>query len=347
MASSQDKLTKESVLLLAPDGKSVKAAEGLATTNSWVTFGKTGEVLWGLCKGSGPQPYQTQIELSGPLLECNCPSRKRPCKHALALALLYAENADALGEEAAPGWVTLLPWEGAAADVPNEPFPNLPESWQPYLAAELELPYMQELGKFLLAERARQTVYPPHTEVFTALKLTPYDSVKVLVLGQDPYHGPGQAHGLSFSVQPGVPVPPSLTNIFKELESDLGITPPDNGYLKAWAEQGVLMWNAVLTVRRGQANAHKDKGWELFTDTIIKVVNKKEERVVFVLWGNYAQKKRKLIDEARHSVVASAHPSPLSARNGFFGSKPFSQINERLEAAGQEPIDWSLDEIPF
>ena len=347
MADSPNNLTKESVLLLAPDDKSIKAAEGLAAPDSWLTLGRTENVLWGLCKGSGPQPYQTQVDLKSSQLECNCPSRKRPCKHALALALLYAENAHAISEEAVPGWVTLLATDALSEDVPGTPFPDLPKSWQPYLADEFTLPYMQELGEFLVNERARHTVYPPHDEVFTALELTPYDSVKVLILGQDPYHGPGQAHGLSFSVQPGISVPPSLRNIYKELEDDLSITPPSNGFLKAWAEQGVLMLNAVLTVRRAQANAHKDKGWELFTDTVIKAVNQKEERVVFVLWGNYAQKKRKLIDETRHSVVASAHPSPLSARNGFFGSRPFSKINELLKQAGREPIDWSLDEVPF
>lgn len=346
MASDQT-LTKESVLLLAPDSKSVKAAEGLATTTMWTDLGKAGSVLWGLCKGSGSQPYQTQVDTSKPRLECNCPSRKRPCKHALALALLYAESPDVLTGATVPGWVILASADGAGPDLPETPFPDLPESWQPYVGAEFALPYMQDLGTFLLEERAQQSIYPPHTDVFSALELTPYEKVKVVILGQDPYHGPGQAHGLSFSVLPSIRVPPSLNNIFKELADDVGIASPDHGYLKAWAEQGVLLLNTVLTVRRGQANAHKGEGWERFTDTILKAVNAKDERVVFVLWGNHAQKKRKLIDETKHSVVASAHPSPLSAHNGFFGSRPFSQVNERLKEAGRKPVDWELRSLPF
>src|SRR5262249_23229462 len=197
--------------------------------------------------------------------------------------------------------------------------PPLPPSWQAVVGDERQKPYFQELEKFLDEERRNHTVFPPKDEVFTALKLTPYDQVKVFLLGQDPYHDEGQAHGLAFSVRPGVTPPPSLINIFKELHSDLGCKIPDNGYLVPWAERGVLLLNAVLTVRAHAPNSHKNKGWEKFTDAVIRKVNDKEDPVVFLLWGGYAQKKIKLIDTARHKIVQSAHPSPLSARSGFFG----------------------------
>ncbi len=218
----------------------------------------------------------------------------------------------------------------------------LPESWQAVLGDEIEKPYFKQLTEFLVEERRNYTIYPPRGTVFSALALTPYDRVKVMILGQDPYHGPNQAHGLAFSVQPGVPTPPSLINIFKELRADVGTTVPNNGYLVSWAEQGVLLLNAVLTVRASVANSHKDKGWEQFTDAVIRAVNAKDEQVIFVLWGAYAQKKIKLIDTSRHLVIKSAHPSPLSASNGFFGSRPFSAINDALEAAGTTPIDWQI-----
>src|SRR5690606_2801160 len=191
-------------------------------------------------------------------------------------------------------------------------------------------------------ERARGPVYPPHEEVFAALHLTPYASVKVLILGQDPYHGPGQAHGLCFSVRPDVPPPPSLQNIFKELESDLGIPPPDHGCLDAWARQGVLLLNATLTVRAHKAASHQGKGWETFTDAVIRAVNDKPERVVFILWGASARRKKALVDTSRHVIIESPPPSPLSAHSGFFGSHPFSRTNEALVAAGREPVDWRL-----
>lgn len=215
--------------------------------------------------------------------------------------------------------------------------------WNPLLRGQFELPYWHSLQQFVAAERAQFEVFPPADEVFAALKLTPYSTVKVMVLGQDPYHGPGQAHGLCFSVRHGVKRPPSLENIFKELASDLGIEPPSHGNLEAWARQGVLLLNAVLTVRAHAAGSHAKQGWETFTDEVIRVVNDKNEPVVFVLWGAYARKKKSLIDRSRHVVIESAHPSPLSAYNGFFGSRPFSRINEALVSNRQEPINWDLN----
>ena len=214
--------------------------------------------------------------------------------------------------------------------------------WNPVLRAELEQPYWAELQAFVAQERANHTVYPAPDEVFAALHLTPYSEVKVLILGQDPYHGPGQAHGLCFSVRPGVDPPPSLKNIFREMESDLGLPPPAGGHLELWARQGVLLLNASLTVRARSAGSHQGKGWETFTDAVIRAVNDKDETVVFILWGAFARKKKALIDTNRHVVIESAHPSPQSASNGFFGSRPFSRANEALVAAGRTPVDWSL-----
>jgi uracil-DNA glycosylase len=214
--------------------------------------------------------------------------------------------------------------------------------WNPILRAELDAPYFKELQGFVASERARQRIYPPQDEVFAALHLTPYAEVKVLILGQDPYHGANQAHGLCFSVRPGVPLPPSLENIFTELEADVGVQRPDHGCLDCWARQGVLLLNATLTVRAGQAASHQGKGWERFTDAVIEAVNAKPERVVFILWGASARRKRALIDTSRHAVIESAHPSPLSASNGFFGSRPFSRANAALLEAGREPIDWRI-----
>jgi len=185
-------------------------------------------------------------------------------------------------------------------------------------------------------------VYPPEPEVFAALHSTPREQVKVMILGQDPYHGPGQAHGLCFSVRSGVDVPPSLRNIFTELQSDLGLDPPDHGCLQTWADQGVLLLNATLTVRAHQAASHQGKGWEVFTDQVIRSVNDKPERVVFILWGASARKKQTLIDTSRHTIIQSAHPSPLSSYRGFFGSQPFSRANEALVEAGREPVDWRI-----
>jgi uracil-DNA glycosylase len=222
---------------------------------------------------------------------------------------------------------------------------KLPASWKPVLVEELTKPYYVKLMEFLKKEREEHTVYPPEKEVFNALEHTPYGQVKVLLLGQDPYHDEGQAHGLCFSVRPGVRPPPSLVNIFKELKSDLGCRIPNNGYLMPWADQGVLLLNAVLTVRAHQANSHKGKGWENFTDEIIRRVSEQSEMVVFLLWGAYAQKKESLIDTDRHTILKSVHPSPLSAKNGFFGSKPFSKSNAALKEAGREEIDWQIPDL--
>ena len=214
--------------------------------------------------------------------------------------------------------------------------------WNPVLRAQLAEPYWPQLQQFVAEERAKGPVYPPHPEVFAALHLTPYAEVKVVILGQDPYHGPGQAHGLCFSVRPGVPPPPSLRNIFTELHDDLGIDPPDHGCLDAWAAQGVLLLNATLTVRAHQAASHQGKGWETFTDAVLTAVNQKPERVVFILWGASARKKKALVDTSRHVVIESPHPSPLSAHNGFFGSRPFSRANAALQEAGRPPVDWRI-----
>ncbi|MFG2870939.1 uracil-DNA glycosylase [Streptomyces sp. NPDC048338] len=220
----------------------------------------------------------------------------------------------------------------------------LPESWSGVLGEELEKPYFRQLTEFVEKERAGGPVYPPRDEVFAALAATPYDKVKVLVLGQDPYHGEGQGHGLCFSVRPGVKTPPSLRNIYKEMQAELGHPVPDNGYLMPWAEQGVLLLNAVLTVRAGEANSHKNQGWEKFTDAVISAVASRPDPAVFVLWGAYAQKKLPLIDQDRHAVVKGAHPSPLSAKK-FFGSRPFTQIDEAIAAQGHEPIDWRIPNL--
>jgi uracil-DNA glycosylase len=214
--------------------------------------------------------------------------------------------------------------------------------WNPLLRDEFTKPYWPELQRFVTAERQRYTVYPPEPEVFAALHLTPYAETKVLILGQDPYHGPRQAHGLCFSVREGVTIPPSLSNIHRELKEDLGITPPGHGNLEAWAHQGVLLLNATLTVRAGQAASHQGRGWETFTDEVIRTVSAKDHPVVFVLWGSYARRKKALIDTFRHTIIESAHPSPLSAHNGFFGSRPFSRANAALVTAGLDPIDWRL-----
>jgi uracil-DNA glycosylase len=214
--------------------------------------------------------------------------------------------------------------------------------WNPVLRGEFAKPYWPELQAFVHRERQHHTVYPPHEEVFAALHLTPYATTRVLILGQDPYHGPRQAHGLCFSVRRGVAIPPSLVNIHKELHDDVGVEPPGHGNLEPWARQGVLLLNTTLTVRAGQAASHQGRGWETFTDEVIAAVDAKGHPVVFILWGSHARRKKALIDTTRHTVIESAHPSPLSAHNGFFGSKPFSRTNAALEAAGLDPVDWRL-----
>lgn len=217
--------------------------------------------------------------------------------------------------------------------------------WAALLAEEFGKAYFLELREFLTEEYKIRTVYPEKDDIFNALKNTDYDDVKVVILGQDPYHGPGQAHGLSFSVKPGVSIPPSLRNIFKELNSDLGCRIPDHGYLKKWADQGVLLLNTILTVRQGEAHSHKGKGWEIFTDKVISLLNEREKPVIFILWGKPAQSKLKLIDENKHKIIQSVHPSPLSARRGFFGSKPFSKVNDILLEQGERAIDWQIENL--
>ena len=220
---------------------------------------------------------------------------------------------------------------------------QLHESWKAPLLPEFNSDYMAALKEFLASEKAAgKTIYPKGSEWFSALDLTPLDKVRVVILGQDPYHGPGQAHGLCFSVPPGVRPPPSLINIYKELESDLGLARPHHGFLEHWAEQGVLMLNSVLTVEMAKAASHSKKGWERFTDAVIRLVDAKPEPVVFMLWGAYAQKKAAFVDSTRHLVLKAAHPSPLSAHNGFLGCKHFSKCNAFLESRGLSPIEWRL-----
>ena len=222
---------------------------------------------------------------------------------------------------------------------------NLHPSWLTALQPQFDASYMTSLRAFLVAERdAGKHIFPKGNEWFHALDATPLDQVRVVILGQDPYHGEGQAHGLCFSVKPGVPPPPSLVNIYKELKADLGIDPPRHGFLDHWARQGVLMLNAVLTVEANRAASHQGKGWETFTDAVIREVNALAHPVVFILWGSYAQKKAAFVDATRHLVLKSVHPSPLSAHNGFFGSKPFSRANAFLHEKGMTEIDWRLPE---
>ncbi|MFL0796877.1 MAG: uracil-DNA glycosylase [Cellvibrionaceae bacterium] len=218
---------------------------------------------------------------------------------------------------------------------------QLEPSWLAELQDQFDLPYMQQLKQFLKQEKqAGKTIYPPGDQIFNAFDSTPFDKVKVVILGQDPYHGPGQAHGLCFSVQSGVKVPPSLVNIYKELHADIGMDIPNQGYLQSWADQGVLLLNATLTVEQANAGSHQKKGWEEFTDKAIHALNEKREGLVFMLWGSYAQKKGAFIDKSKHLVLQAPHPSPLSAHRGFLGCKHFSQANHYLHSKGLEPIDW-------
>ena len=221
----------------------------------------------------------------------------------------------------------------------------LKNDWNELLKDEFSKEYYLTLREFLKNEYNTKTIYPDKYDIFNALHYTSYKDVKVVILGQDPYHGPNQAHGLSFSVSPGVKIPPSLLNIYKELNSDLECYIPNNGYLKKWADQGVLLLNTSLTVRAGEANSHKNKGWEIFTDKIISLINEKTDPVVFLLWGNNAINKKKLITNKQHLILSSTHPSPLSASRGFFGSKPFSKINKFLISVNKAPIDWQIENI--
>lgn len=216
--------------------------------------------------------------------------------------------------------------------------------WHELLLPEMEKPYYKNLRQFLIKEYKTNTVYPDMYSIFNALHYTDYDDVKAVILGQDPYHGPNQAHGLSFSVRRGVPAPPSLVNIYKEMKDDLGLPIPSHGCLEKWAKQGVLLLNTVLTVRAGEANSHRNMGWEEFTDHIIKILNERDRPMVFILWGAPAIRKESMIDQTKHLVVKSPHPSPLSAYRGFFGSKPFSRTNRFLVKNGIDPIDWRLDD---
>ncbi|GIN72729.1 uracil-DNA glycosylase [Bacillus sp. J14TS2] len=219
----------------------------------------------------------------------------------------------------------------------------LKNDWDAKVGGEFTKPYYLQLREFLKKEYNAQTIYPPMHDIFNALHYTSFEQVRVVILGQDPYHGPNQAHGLSFSVQPKVKQPPSLKNIFIELENDLGFPPPNHGYLVSWAEQGVLLLNSVLTVRQGQAHSHRGKGWEIFTDQVIQVLNEKATPVVYILWGSAAQSKQALIDTSKHFIIKSPHPSPLSAYRGFFGSKPFSKTNDILKKTGQTEINWRIE----
>ncbi len=222
---------------------------------------------------------------------------------------------------------------------------QLGNAWDNILKDEFEKPYYLKLRAFLSEEYKGKTIYPYEDDIYNALKLTPYEGVKVVILGQDPYHGPGQAHGLSFSVQPGVRTPPSLLNMYKELHDDLGCYIPNNGYLIPWAKQGVLLLNAVLTVRAGEANSHRKKGWENFTDEVIRKLNERDKPVIFLLWGNNAKEKISLITNPRHFILTSVHPSPLSATRGFMGCKHFSKTNEILKLIGEKEIDWQIPNI--
>jgi len=220
---------------------------------------------------------------------------------------------------------------------------KLHPTWMEQVGDEFDKPYMQALKQFLLEQKnAGKPIFPPGELIFNALNTTPFSAVKVVILGQDPYHGPGQAHGLCFSVMPGVRFPPSLQNIFKEIEKDIGIPLPTGGCLQQWAEQGVLLLNATLTVEQGRAGSHQGKGWELFTDAVIDALNREREKLVFLLWGSYAQKKGQFIDTHKHYVLKAPHPSPLSAHRGFFGCRHFSQTNQYLSSQGLAPIDWSV-----
>ena len=219
--------------------------------------------------------------------------------------------------------------------------PKIEESWKEILETEFSAEYFQQLTRFVEEERSTHMVYPPDAKVFEALNLTPFKDVKIVIIGQDPYHGPGQAHGLCFSVQEGIKIPPSLRNIFKEIHNDLGIIPPENGDLESWAKQGVLLLNATLTVRAEQAGSHQKKGWEQFTDAVIRRISEKRSGVIFLLWGAYAGHKAELIDAAKHHIFKSAHPSPLSAHRGFFGCRHFSQANAILREMGEREINWS------
>lgn len=225
----------------------------------------------------------------------------------------------------------------------SKPNPQIDESWKRLLSEEFQADYFVDLKSFLLEEKSHYTVYPPGKQIFSAFDFTPFDEVRVVILGQDPYHGSGQAHGLCFSVPPGITKPPSLVNIFKEIQDDLGYPIPEGGNLEKWAKQGVLLINATLTVRANTAGSHQNKGWELFTNAVIKKLSDEKNGLVFMLWGNYAMAKQTLIDPTKHHILTAVHPSPLSAHRGFFGCKHFSMTNEILRGQGKAEIDWRTE----
>src|SRR5262245_443520 len=313
----------------------------LVPKNEWIFFGPA-LVLHGryTCTSRNPQCPTCILEDVCPKIlddeeEDMGKSKAKSPKPARTKASPAKDTAPAGSPEAK----TVKPVHGMASQVEE-----LPESWKAVLAAEFSQPYFQELESFVDGERRQHKVFPPEEDVFNALKFTPFDKMKVLLLGQDPYHDDGQAHGLCFSVRPGIRPPPSLVNMFKELKNDLGCHIPNHGCLEDWARQGVLLLNAVLTVRAHEPNSHKDQGWEQFTDAIIRAAGDRDDPMVFLLWGAYAQKKEKLIDTDKHVVLKDAHPSPLSAKK-FLGSKPYSAINDALRRLGKTPIDWELRDI--
>lgn len=266
---------------------------------------------------------------------------KRPAKPKAETPSLFDHDAPTPLEVMPPADQPVSKGDLDAALIP----PNFPASWTAAIGDEFRKPYFTDLRRFVAEERKQYQILPPAPDVLNAFRFTPLELVRVVILGQDPYPTPGHAHGLCFSVRPGVALPGSLRNIYKEMQSDLGIPPAKHGYLEAWARQGVLMLNTVLTVRAGAPNSHKGKGWEEFTDAALRAVNGLPRRVVFLLWGAHAKQKAKLIDQKKHTVITGVHPSPMSADNGFFGSKPFSRVNEALEDAGLPPIDWKLPEV--
>jgi uracil-DNA glycosylase len=297
----------------------------------WIQFGAA-LVLHGryTCTNTNPHCGACMFEDSCPKIDVETSAASKPKEKAVAKKRSTREET--------PDMFASV--DSTPALIP----PELPASWRQALAEEFSKPYFAKLQRFVTEERASHQVFPPDPDVFNAFRLTPYDQVRVLLLGQDPYHDDGQAHGLCFSVRPGIKIPASLRNIFLELKSDLGCTIPNNGYLVPWAEQGILLLNTVLTVRAHQAASHKDQGWELFTDAVIRKVQEKPEPVVFVLWGGHAQKKAKLITGPQHIIIQSGHPSPLSVAK-FFGTKPFSKINDALKKNGAAPIDWQLPNL--
>ncbi len=323
----------------------------LIPKDEWVAFGPA-MVLLGryTCTAKAPQcgqcAFEDLCEKRGVTeAETSSTPRRPAATRGAGRQSQLAFGADA-GEEqdAAFRHADLAPLPPVQGGDHSAGYEDLPQSWLDVLADEFEKPYFRQLQAFVAEERRNHQVFPPEPDVFNSLRFTPFDQTRVLLLGQDPYHDDGQAHGLCFSVRPGVKSPPSLVNIFKELHTDLGCRVPNHGCLTTWAERGVLLLNAVLTVRAHEPNSHKDKGWETFTDAIVRALNDRPKPVVFVLWGNYAQKKGRHIDSSRHPVIAGAHPSPLSAKK-FLGSRPFSAVNEALERLGEPPIDWQLPNL--